>query len=183
MSFWQSQSGTKMDGSAENSHVGTFKVIPDNTTATVSIKGVELKNFQGDEFYQATYKIIDGDYKGYEVRHKIKCFDADKKKRDQNVNMMMRLFKLCDKSPQHDKAPEGDDFLPLQGCIIGVKIQEWFSDGKEGNWISEIHPVDKDFVVSSGKKVEHTATHSTGELDSALTRNKAKGELDDDVPF
>ncbi len=62
---------------------------------------------------------------------------------------------------------------------MGVKIQEWFQDGKEGNWISEIHPTDG-FVSEAGKKVEHT---STGDLTSAFGRNSAKVELENDVPF
>lgn len=177
MSFWQSQSGTKIDGSAENSHVGTFKVIPDNTTAAVSIKDIVLKEYQGEEFYLVTYKIIDGEFKGNEVRHKIKCFASDSKKRDREVNMLMRLFKLCGKkAPEYQ--PVAEDLAPLKGCTLGVKIQEWFQDGKEGNWISEIHSLEGEFVSESGRKVEHRE-----DLSSALTRNADKVSLDTDVPF
>ncbi len=179
MTFWKSQSGTKIDGSAENAHVGTFKVIPDNTTAAVTIKDIALKNYEGDEFYQAIYKIVDGDFKGSEVRHNIKCFVADKKKRDREVNMLMRLYKICEKEiPNHQ--PEGNDLLQLKGCLLGVKIQEWFMDGKEGNWISEIHALGDNFVSESGKKVEHVAY-----IESALTRNAPRDniEIDTDVPF
>lgn len=177
MTFWQSQSGAPIDGTAEHSHVSTFKIIPANTVAPVSIKGVELKSYNGEEFYQATYKIIDGDFKGYEVRHKIKCFDSDLKKRDREVNMLLRLFTVCEKKPPHDKAPEGDDFLPLKGCMLGIKIQEWFMDGKEGNWVSEIHPLSAEFKPVTGKKAAH--------IESALTRNAERSaqNLDTDVPF
>lgn len=176
MTFWESQSGTKIDGSAESSHVQQFKVIPDNTRAIVSIKDVQLRNIQGDEFYQATYKIIDGDFKGEEVRHKIKAFDNDKKKRDREVNMLMRLFRLCGKQPVGNTAPGNDDLAQLKGSVIGIKIQEWFFDGKEGNWVSEIHPSDG-YVSETGKKAEH-------DLSSAFSRNEARNSgIDNDVPF
>jgi hypothetical protein len=176
MSFWQSQSGTPIDGSVENSHAYVMKVIPDNTRAIVSIKDVELKNIQGDEFYQATYKIIDGEFKGCEVRHKIKCFDNDKKKRDREVNMLLRLFKLCSKTPPAEHAPTKDELLQLKGSVIGIKVQEWFFDGKEGNWVSEIHASDG-FVSEAGKKAVH-------DLSSAFSRNESRvNGLESDVPF
>lgn len=176
MSFWESQSGTKIDGSVENSHVQQFKVIPDNTRAVVSIKDVVLKNIQGDEFYQATYKIIDGDFKGEEVRHKIKAFDHDTKKRDREVNMFMRLFKLCGKQVTGNTAPGSEELAQLKGCVIGIRIQEWFFDGKEGNWVSEIHPSDG-FVSEAGKKAER-------DLSTAFSRNpRTDSGLDNDVPF
>ena len=176
MSFWQSQSGTTIDGSIENSHAFVMKVIPDNTRAIVSVKDVCLKNIQGDEFYQATYKIIDGEFKGSEVRHKIKAFDKDKKKRDREVNMLLRLFKLCGKNPPQDHAPSDEDFLQLKGSVLGIKIQEWFFDGKEGNWVSEIHPSDG-FVSEAGKK-------AVNDLSTAFSRNEARtGGIENDVPF
>jgi hypothetical protein len=177
MSFWQSQSGTPIDGSAENAHVGSLTPIPNDTTAPVSIKSIDLKNFNGDEFYQAVYRIIEGDYKGRDVRHNIKCFQADKSKRDREVNMLMRLYKVCGKTPPEDHAPDNDELLPLRGSVIGVKIQEWFFDGKEGNWISEIHPVDDKFKTETGIKAVH-------DLSSAFSRNESrKSGIDDDVPF
>jgi hypothetical protein len=176
MSFWQSQSGTPIDGSVENSFAYVKKIIPDNTSAIVSIKEVVLKNIQGDEFYQAIYKIIDGEFKGFEVRHNIKCFDKDKKKRDREVNMLLRLYKLCKKNYPTEHAPSDEELLQLKGAIIGIKIQEWFFNGNEGNWVSEIHP-SEGFVSEAGKKAVH-------DLSSAFSRNEVRTSgIADDVPF
>src|SRR5580692_1173843 len=124
MGFWTAQAGGAIDGSEKNSHVSKFPLIPDNTRAIVSIKDVEHKMINGDEFYQATYKIIDGDFSGAEVRHKFNCFHGDAKKRDRALNMLMRLLLLCESKPTHDNMPGVSDFAPLKGKVIGIKIQE-----------------------------------------------------------
>lgn len=188
MSFWQSMSGTPIDGSAEHSHVGSFQVIPNNTTAPGQIVSAKLVMFNdGNQVYQVSYKLVDGDFKGCIVRQKIDCFSHESKKRDRAVNMLMRLFKLCDFKPLHSGEPTGQDLLNLQNKIIGLKIQEWSQDDKEGNWISEIHKVDSDFVIETGKKQEHAYTSvaaAANTLDSAFSRNSAPKEVDmDDIPF
>lgn len=188
MSFWQSMSGAPIDGSAEHSHAGSFKVIPDGTTAPGVITQAKLVTFDdGNQIYQVTYKLVDGEFKGAIVRQKINCFDRDAKKRDRAVNMFMRLYNLCYFKPTHNGQPTDDDLLHLQNKVIGLKIQEWYQDGKEGNWISEIHKVDGDFITESGKKQEHTgyiATPQTNILDSAFSRNEPKKDINlDDIPF
>lgn len=177
MSFWNAQSGGVIDGSEKNSHVARFPLIPDNTKATVSIKNVEHKTINGDSFYQATYKIVDGDFAGFEVRGKINCFDPDPKKRDRAVNMLMRLFNICEVKPTHSNTPTDDDFLPLKGKLLGIKIQEWEKDGKEGNWVSELHPT-TGFVSETGKSMPK-------DLSSAFSRNEKNKQdgLEDDIPF
>ena len=187
MSFWQSMSGTPIDGSAEHSHTGSFKVIPDGTTAPGIITQAKMVSFDdGNKVYQITYKLVDGEFKSSIVRQKINCFDHDPKKRDRAVNMLMRLYKLCNISPTHGDAPTDMDLMHLQNKVIGLKIQEWQQDGKEGNWISEIHAVGGDFVVESGKKqekVSYTATPANS-LDSAFSRNEPSKEVDlSDIPF
>lgn len=183
MSFWKSQSGAVIDGSEEHSHTGSFKIIPDGTTAPAVIKEIEFTEFDGKEHYQVSYQLVSGDYKGQMVRQKIHCFDADSKKRDRAVNMLMRLHKLCNVSPAHSDAPTSEDLLPLKNRVIGIKIQEWFANGKEGNWVSAIYPVDEKFVTETGVKLQHVNEANYNEIDSALNRNAKSGLLDDDVPF
>lgn len=185
MSFWTSQSGAEINGSEENSHVGSFKTIPDGTTAPGIIKSAELTEYEGKPYYQINYQLVSGDYKGNVVRQKIQCFHVDNKKRDRSVNMLMRLYKIANVSLTHSDAPDNNDLLPLKNKVIGLKIQEWFADGKEGNWISEIHEVSPSFVTATGMKVEHTHINysSADDIDSALSRNAKVSGIDDDIPF
>jgi hypothetical protein len=181
-SWWVSEMGRTIDGSAENSHVAFFPTIPDGTTAPGMIKSAEMKEFDGNQFFQVTYKLMDGEFKGREVRQKLKCFDFDDKRRDRAKNMLMRLFKLSNLKLAHKNIPTDKDLLPLQGKILGIKIQEWFDDNKEGNYVSEVYVVDADFIIETGKKAEHTFTTGTvthqniaNDLDSALSRHNERG--------
>lgn len=184
--WWTSSEGRTIDGSAENSHVAFFPNIPDGTTAPAIIKSAEMKEFNGTEFFSVTYKLVDGEFKNREVRQKLKCFDDDLKKRDRAKNMLMRLFKLSNEKLHHKNMPTDKDLLPLQGKVLGIKIQEWFDDNKEGNYVSEVHALDADFITETGKKAEHTFsvgshTHhaKAHDLDSALSRHGGREFVDD----
>jgi hypothetical protein len=193
MSFWKSQTGIAIDGSAKNAHIAQFENIPNGTMAPAMIERAELSEYNGTDFYQISYKLIDGDFKNRKVRQKIKCFDTKPATRDRGVNMLMRLYSLCDVKPSGDNAPTNDEMAVFQGKLIGVRIDEWFSDdGKEGNYISELHALDEHFVIETGVKKEikplknHTDYQSYTDLidDSALSRNKIQPtNLDDDIPF
>lgn len=167
MSFWSSFSGDIIDGSEERSHSKGFELIPNNTTASSIIKKSELLKIQdsNDKFYQITYQLIDGDFKGSFVQQKIKCFDHDDKKRDRNLNMLFRLFKLCNYKPDHNSEPNNDDLINLNGNHIGIKIREWEYDGKQGNWVSEIHAVDDNFVSKTGIKTVFKQTIKTNDIE------------------
>lgn len=174
MGFWKSQSGGMIDGSAENSHLVQFTTIPDGTTATAAIKSLIDTEYNGARFYQVTYKLIDGDFKEREVRQKIKCFESDSKKRDRGVNMLLRLFNICGVMPPQE-APTNNDLMVFINKIVGVKIREWHDDGKEGNYVAEVHPVNNEFTVATGQKLPPQDS-----LDSAFRRNS---RVDKDVPF
>lgn len=187
MSFYASRSGKVIDGSAENTFAGIMSLIPDGTTAPAFIKKFEKKTIEGvSPFYEVTWKIADGDFKNREVRQKIKVFDMDNEKADRALNMLVRLFKLCEFKPTHSGEPNDLDLLPLQGKMCGIKIQVWSmkkSDGNqsEGNWVSEVHPLDDSFVTETGYVSKQTT------IESALTRNPRVSTesafTDDDIPF
>ena len=133
MSFYQSKSGLKIDGSAENSFQQPIKLIPDGTQAHAAIKSFELYDGDYGKTYRVTWKLLNGTYKNYEVRQNIKCFDTSAEKRDVAVNMLLRLFKIGNYKPSHSNEPQNEDLQPMVSKIMGIKIAEWFKDGKSGN--------------------------------------------------
>ncbi len=177
--FWKSPTGEKLTGSAEDANVGTFKVVPDNTKALGMIKNFELKIFKESvPFYQVTYELIDGDYKGCQVRQKINVFEGEPKKAHRALNMMLRIFQLCSYKPSHTEQPSNDDLAPMKSKILGIKIQEWSDDGKNGNWVSEVHAADKDFVPETGVKLEVNMTpQSAGSRASAKRAEQAENDI------
>src|SRR3990167_9544029 len=132
MSFWQSKTGKAITGNEEDSFAGGFKIIPDGTTAPAMIKTFLVNEADAmNPFYEIQWKLVDGEYKGAQVRQKITCFDSKPEKAERALNMMMRLFKLLGVKPT-EGAPTEEDLAPMQGKILGIKIQEWAMDGKNG---------------------------------------------------
>lgn len=183
MSFYTSSAGIKIDGSAEASHVRSFAIIPDGTQAPALIKKIERKLFNdGGKIYEVTYKLLEGEFAGMETRQKINPFDEDISKASRNLNMLVRLFKLCNFKPPHSNEPSTEDLQPLVGNSIGIVIRQWAFDGKEGNFISEIHLLDNEFRTVSGVPMAPKNNETKG-VDSALTRNQGTKMIDDDIPF
>ncbi len=180
MTFWNGA-----DGSAEKSHAGSFKLIPDGTKAPAMIKSFELDEREGyDPVYTVQWKLVDGEFKNQEVRQKIAVFEKDEKKRTRALNMLMRLYKLLQIAPPLD-APTSAQLLEFKGKILGIKIMEWSMsrpDGTiaEGNWVAAVEIADANFQTETGEKSVRTSMPT----DSALQRQaNAQPLLDGDIPF
>lgn len=154
MSFWQTRNGKPVDGSEKNAFSSaTGAVIPNGTTAPAIINGFELKTFNGSQYYQVDWKIIDGDFINRHVWQNIYAFEEDADRQARALNMMMRLFKLAEVKLTHDMAPTNEDLYPMLNKQMGIKIGVWKS--KEGdkppkNVINEVHKFDADFVTATG---------------------------------
>lgn len=186
MSFWIGQEGKKITGSEEDSFTSVSRIIPDGTSARASIKkALYIDNAsQGVEnFYLIIYTLADGDFKGSEVQQKIRCFDAKPEKAARAKNMLLRLFKLTNVVLKHNDMPTDSDMAPMQNKIVGIKIREWQFNGKEGNWVPEVHANTPEFVSSTGKKLEASTEVPISSYADKTSKNQAVAGLDEDLPF
>jgi hypothetical protein len=194
--FWESKTGETISGKAEDAYAMSYERIPNNTKAEATIKTFLLvvKEFEGDrrEFYEIVWKINAGPFKGREVSQKIKPMDANPNIAQRGLNMLKLVYNLCNHTPTHSNQPTDQDHRPLVGRFLGIKINEWSlpkRDGSgfmEGNFVSEVHPLDSKFTPEVGVKKELPVVIEN-HLDSAMSRNP-RGvaqdvELDMDVPF
>ena len=181
-SFWKLSTGHMATGNEKDSFMASFELIPDGTQATALIKNFII-NVNGETpVYQIIYKISDGDFAGREVRQNIKCFDHKPTVADKAINMLKRLYDLCSYQPAHQDAPGEPDLDKFKGRSIGIKISEWSmkkDDGSlsEGNYVSEIHPIQGWAPITGEKKVYHAP------VESALTRHADTRDLNDDINF
>jgi len=183
MSFWKSPiAGAVITGKPEDSFVSANRIIPDGTKALAFIKKFEYIDRFEVPFYQVTWKLADGEYKGCEVRQSIKAFDENENKRYKALNMLKLIFDLANYKPLHNNAPTNDDLQPLVNKVMGISILEWQLNGKEGNWVNEVHD-SKGFESRLG--THRVIDYSYPKETSALQEfSKPKNEiLDDDIPF
>lgn len=194
MSFWKSRTGTSITGDEASSFAGNsgkFRSLPDNTIATAMIKNASLNEYNGEKCYQIVYGLVDGDFKGAEVKQRISPFDIDDKRAERNLNMFMRLFKLCDIKLTHDEAPTDIDMAPLRGKLLCIKIGNGIIQGQDRTWVREVHLSGTLETITGNTQIRTVhpelpvmQTQSVNGVESALTRNKnVVPEMDDDIPF
>jgi hypothetical protein len=157
MSFWKSSAGEVL-GTQQSAFAKSFKNIPDGSTALAKIKDFKHDDYMGDKYLQITWVIIDGDFTGKHVFQKLRVFDKDEKKRWKALNMFMYIYKLLGLIPNSDEAPSDKDLMEFTGKEAGIKIRETEpnQNGKQYNWVSEIHDK-KGFVTETA--VSTVVTH------------------------
>lgn len=211
MSFWSTKLG-QVDGSPSKAFTNMIKIIPDGTQAIARLCEYKMHEFEsGQKIYNATWQLLEGDYKGIRVRQKLSAFDEDENKAYRARNMMKLLNNLGEVEYGHENEPAQADLNKNIGLIAGIIIQQWQMDGKEGNWVSEVHP-SEGFETKTGTLLDSipasTGLEGLEQLDSiagsigksyidrglenplqkALRERdaaalKAKPELNDDIPF
>jgi len=163
MAFWQTNSGKALTGSTEDSFNEGFSPITDGTITSAMIKSFELK--ESDEYgtkYSIRWKIVDGEFKNREVSQGLGVFDNDADKRDKALNMMMRIYKLCDIKPGHNNAPTNNDLAPFQGKICTIKISLMVKKtGEKINFVSEVHESSYDHKEESALTRYRNSTHQS----------------------
>lgn len=156
--FWLSGTGVMPTGAAQDAFAPSMDIIPDGTTALASIKSFLLMEKDTVEYYEITWKITSNDFKGREVRQKIKAFDMKPEVRQRNLNMLKRIYDLLEFRPLHNGKPTDQDNIKLTGKILGIKINQWHvmrRDGSgfmEGNHVSEVHKPGPEFIPEVGVK-------------------------------
>lgn len=184
MSFWTSELG-EVTGSADDAFAKTFTTIPDGTMALAKINAFTNEEYNGNKYLQIDWLLIDGQFKGLHVFHKIKAFDSDPKAKHRALNMLKLIYDMFKQKPKSSAPPMDDDLKVFHEKVAGIKIQETEpnENGKVYNWVSEVHK-SEGFKCETGIKVE--VTHARKAPESALQnyqQNKQPDNLLDDVPF
>lgn len=191
MSFYTLSDGSKPTGSAEDSNTVSSLTIPNNTMAKAKItkfENVELPS--GVRFLEIKWQLNDTKYKGIHVSQKVKIFEEHPAARDRAINMLVRLFKLANLQPSSDGPPSDQELAAFKGRLMGIRIQQWFYKGKEGNWVSEVHPADT-FTSKEGQMMEAPPAQkqqmSFEEAEKAygkvVNEEQAPNDFDDEIPF
>ena len=196
--FWESNIGA-IDGSAEKAFVQDInQVLPNNTKVLAQIKSFKYINDKFFTGHRIIWKILDGEFKGVEIKHNIKTFDEDENRRFRALNMMRLLYKIFEIPVTSQSIPQDKDLIPFSGHISGIVVREFVREkGGTGNWISEIHS-SKDFKQETGKYInvsskpalsDHalsTAPNEFAPMDTqALEFNSGVkiSQFDDEIPF
>lgn len=191
--FW-GQANQEITGRPEDAFIGDMTIIPNNTTAPGQIKLINLieksTKFGNEKYYEFTYKLMDGDFKGKEVTQKIKCFQGEPNQIARALNMLKLIMNLCGYKPSHSNEPSCLEMMSMAGKILGLKIREWQivkDDGgiMEGNFVSEVHPITSAFITETGVKLAHKASKPSSSPYSSGVMQQGVPDIEDDagIPF
>ena len=158
MSFWKSTFGD-ITGKAEDAFAKSFKQIPDGTMALARIESFMNASYQDNRYLSIDWILTAGEFKGQKVNQKVKVFgdsrDKDPEKtRFRALNMLRLIYDLFGARPDSSLPPNDDDLSVFVGKEAGIKIRETEpnSEGRQYNWVSEVHP-SKGFQCESGIKL------------------------------
>ena len=194
--FWESELG-EITGNASDAFAKTFTQIPDGTMALAKIEAFVNKEYEGNKYLSISWLLTHGDFKGSKVEQKIKVYgdprDRDPAKtRHRALNMLKLIYQLYNTKPKHANPPTDQDLAVFVGNAAGIKIRETEPNdqGRQYNWVSEIHDV-KGFKCETGVSLVVTHTNvqhsSQGPIDSAFSRNSTytqdPGPSEEDIPF
>ena len=190
--FWSSDLG-EITGKAEDAFAKTFTHIPDGTMALAKIESFINAEYNGNKYLSIDWLLTDGDFRGQKVNQKLKVFGDPQAKdpaktRHRALNMLKLIYQLYNIKPSHSGDPTDKDLAVFMGKTAGIQIRETEPnhEGKQYNWVSEIHD-SKGFKCETGIRIVVTHNNSSNDsLESAFRRNEAhlkNSDIIDDIPF
>lgn len=187
--FWRDEDGKAITGNAQDSFSPDFQVIPEGTCACAAIVNLEIAEKEENEwrpsqkYYEVTWALTDGEFKGRKVSQKIKAFVGSPPAITRNKNMLKRVMVLTGFTPPHEYAPSAEELSIMIGKVCGIKVGEWSLEKKdgsgkmEGNFVREVHAA-KDFVTKTGKREIPDYVEKKPPV-----KQKSDDEIFSDLPF
>lgn len=190
MSFWKSELG-KITGEAADAFAKEFVLIPNDTLVLAKIESFMNCEHSGFKYLLIEWMLTEGDFKNRKVQQKLKVFGGGNQDRDpakvkhRALNMLKLIYNMFNVKPSHGGEPTDNDLSVFVGKVAGIKIRETEpnADGKQYNWVSEVHPA-HGFKSETGIKLVTTTVVKHGNaVDTAFSRYQESQELENDVPF
>jgi hypothetical protein len=142
MSFFNLSDNSELDTSGSFSSQEEIKPIPAKTKVKAAIEEVKWDEYEGDEYINITWSVLDGEYKNRKIFQKVRVKDSDAKKRDKAIRMLVAIdsnakggLVALGREPMEHELQSALMHKPM--CIM---LQVWKIDDKEGNWVSAVSP-------------------------------------------
>jgi hypothetical protein len=141
MSFFDLSDGKTAAASTSFDSNVQIKPIPANTQVIAAIDEIKWDEYQGDSFVSARWVVLDGEYKGRKIFHKIRVKEQDKTKRDRK--MLAAIDANAGGDLMRNGTEPGDSQLSsaLSNKPMAIKLGLWEIDDKSGNWVMAVSPV------------------------------------------
>ena len=194
MSFFTLSDGTELEAINSFENGGIQPIIPEGTQLLcniVNVEWAEADQRNEEHVVISLYVVQAGQYKNFQVDHKLHVKDLSDKKRDKAIQMLMAYDTNCKSFLQKaDKAGKELDDSILKKGLVGGEVVATFAiyprndkaTGEPmkdesgniipgGNWVRAIGPVSKQ-TQKQNQEIQQKANKVAEEMD-----------FDDDIPF
>lgn len=144
MSFWSLSDNTQAE-SATTYEVSNSKPIPNNTNLKGMIEKAEWKFYNGENYVNLTWTILEGKYTNRKVFQKVRIENTEPDKRDKAIRMLAAIDANCGGFLMKKGVcpSEADLSMQLRNKPMIIKVMVWeMDDGRSGNWICKVAPLD-----------------------------------------
>jgi len=173
--FWNTSENKPVQASNDFEVTTALEPIPSNELLRSIITEAKWAEYQGDEYINARWDVIEGEYKGRVLFQKIRVKDASDKKRDKAIQMLAAIDANAGGKLMSSGKEPTDVAMMQHLCnkpmVIRVRIwsmeDEVTKEVRTGNWIDGV------FSASGSAPVKKKAAPA-----SALST-----DFDDDIGF
>ena len=122
---------------------GSFKPIPADTQLRSVIDEAKWDSYNDESYISLRWSVIDGEFKGRKIYHKIKVLDQDPAKSNRAKAMLAAIDTNAGGALM--RAGVQPDDMALNINLVNkpmvIKVAVWEINGKEGNWVTAVAPI------------------------------------------
>lgn len=141
MSFWDQSSGKKTEATTELDQDTSMPPIPAGTCVKCAITEAKWDEYEGVRNINIKWEVIDGEYKGRVIFHKVKVCDEKATKRDKAIEMLAAIDMICSQGALMSSGEEPTDMSlmrHLSNKPVVIRLQVWDFNDKTGNWVDGV---------------------------------------------
>lgn len=144
MSFWNLSNNEEIKAEEAGTYeIGGGEPIPANTQLKACIDDAAWEDYEGDQFINITWTVLDGEHENRKVFQKVRVRNDDQKKRDKSLRMLAAIdANAGGKLMASDQEPDDNALqMNLVNKPMVIKVDVWEIDGKKGNWVQKVAPL------------------------------------------
>ena len=151
MSFFNLSDNSTVEVTGSFSSQEAMKPIPAKTQVKACVEDVKWDEYEGDEYINITWVVIDGEYKNRKIFQKVRVKDSDTKKRDKALRMLAAI----DANAKGGLVSSGREptNADLQSAMIQkpmlIMLKVWEMNDNAGNWVSAVAPLNAPVPATS----------------------------------
>ena len=166
MSFFTLSDGQAVEQQSEFDAAQDLEVIPNNTKVLFAADTAEWAEYEGDQYINIKWDILNGEYRGRKIFQKIRVKDSDPKKRDKALRMLVAIDTNCGGGLMRLGTEPTDMDLsvnilgkPMHGMLKVWKLTDENGEVKEGNWVAAVSSATNNTMQATPR--QEPVKHST----------------------